>query len=103
MTQRTAINWAEYPEPWRTIGPHFNRDCRAIVSGHPPISAKPLRRSDHGAALKQFRISIGYAVTDLAEIIDVHPSTVRAWENGQNRIPEAVIAKIKRKWPGAPL
>lgn len=32
------IDWEAKPEPWRSIGLRFRRDCRAIASGHRPVS-----------------------------------------------------------------
>ncbi len=90
---RTAINWAEYPEPWRTIGPHFNRQCHAITAGTP---------STPGSRLKNFRRAIGYTQVELGEFLNVSPWVVSRWEDG-DRLPEEVTKKLKRRWPGVPL
>lgn len=63
------------------------------ISGRPDTPARMA-----GAELATHRHRLGFTPEDLAEVLDVNPRTIRAWEAGRDpipyRVPEEIAALI---------
>lgn len=58
------------------------------ISGMENMTPEEIRarnRETYGARIKEFRIRRGLSKEDLAKILEISPSAVRNWENGQSR------------------
>jgi hypothetical protein len=89
---KTAFNWAEQPEPWRSIGEEFTQECRAIVGGVPFV----LAASRQEYPLRAARCAKGISASELARRIGCGASQIWRIEAGQvKRSP--LIAKIRKE------
>lgn len=58
------------------------------------MTTTPTHLDHNGALLAAIRHRLGYSLTELADVLNVHPRTLRAWISERDPLPAGVLTEL---------